>query len=306
MHLGIVLSSGGPLGISHLGALKRLEEEKIKPDIISGSSAGSIVGGLYATDMSLNEMIDLALGTDISHMFSDYTIFGMYSNGFGAIKGNNMLKILREKTANKNFNDLKIPFAANAVNFLTSKEIILKKGNIAEAMRASSSIPMLFKPYYLNGKYLIDGSVSNPLPVNAAKKLGADHTIGISFKRRISKISKNKDPMYTFKQILLSRFSGPLFQKFRYFLESKLFDKILRYFALDRKMIYHFHKMHDASVTNIGAKQSDFLINTDLSDTMYSKEEIIRKAYEATDKIIDDINISIENKKRALTKIRRK
>ena len=101
MRLGFVLSSGGPMGIAHLGVLKRLEEEGIKPDVIAGSSAGAIVGGLYASGVSLNEIIDISLGNTISEIFSDYTILGMNRNGFGPIKGEKLLRMLQEKTNSK-------------------------------------------------------------------------------------------------------------------------------------------------------------------------------------------------------------
>jgi NTE family protein len=297
----MVLSSGGPLGISHLGVLKKLEEEKIKPDIITGSSAGAIAGGLYASGTSIDEMIDLALSNELSKMFSDYTILGIYSNGFGAIRGSNMLNLLREKTKNKLFYDLKIPFAANAVNFFTSKEIMLKKGNIAEALRASASIPMLFKPYYLNGKYLIDGSVSNPLPVNLARKLGADYTLGITFSSNsMSKVDPSTmNFVDQIKALAISKLDDSVFGKLKRIMNIPMVNKIMNLFSIDKKMLYHFFKMHNAGlkVNKSRNMKSDILIDTQITNKNISKEELIKTGYNQAAKMIEDVKIAIENAK---------
>ena len=297
MRLGFVLSSGGPAGVAHLGVLKRLEEEGIKPDVLAGSSAGSIIGGLYAAGVSVDEMIDISLGNTIPKMFSDYSILGMNKNGFGAIKGEKLLNILRDKTGNKQFRDLKIPVGFNAVNAHTSKEILLKKGGIAEAMRASSSIPVLFKPFLFNGKYLIDGAVSNPLPSKIAKKLGADKVIGITFKRNASERANMKGnfSLKELKELALTKLDNGVFGFVKNVVKLPFFDKLMAYFNYDENMIKHYFKMHNEAIDEKGAKDTDILIQPDLAALSGGKiEDIIKAGYKHTDDSIDNIGKQVE------------
>ena len=298
MRLGFVLSSGGPMGIAHLGVLKRLEEEGIKPDVIAGSSAGAIVGGLYASGVSLNEIIDISLGNTISEIFSDYTILGMNRNGFGPIKGEKLLRMLQEKTNSKKFSDLKVPVAFNAVNSETSKGIILKKGGIAEAMRASSSIPLLFKPFLFNGKFLIDGAVSNPLPSKIAKNLGADKVIGITFERKKVPLANMKGD-FSFKELkhlTLSKLDNGIFKYFKRILEFPYFDKVISLLDIDKKMIRHYFKMHNEGILERGKKDTDILISPNLNKVAGGNpEDIIKEGYNHTDKNIKEIAKKVED-----------
>lgn len=298
MRLGFVLSSGGPAGVAHLGVLKRLEEGGIKPDVLAGSSAGSIIGGLYASGISVDEMIDLSLGKTITQMFSDYSILGMRKNGFGAIKGEKLLNILREKTGNKQFKDLKIPTGFNAVNAHTSKEVLLKKGGVAEAMRASSSIPILFKPYLFNGKYLIDGAVSNPLPSKIAKNLGADKVIGITFKRNPSKRANMKGDfsLKELKNLALTKLDSGVLNFVKNVVNFPFFDKLMNFLAYDKDMIKHYFKMHNEAIDEKGAKHSDILIQPDLGTLSGGNlEDIIKAGYKHTDDNINNITKQIED-----------
>ena len=124
---------------------------------------------------------------------------------------------ITQSLTSKKFSDLKVPVAFNAVNSETSKGIILKKGGIAEAMRASSSIPLLFKPFLFNGKFLIDGAVSNPLPSKIAKNLGADKVIGITFERKTVPLANMKGD-FSFKELkhlTLSKLDNGIFKYFK-------------------------------------------------------------------------------------------
>ena len=303
MKLAMVFSSGGPMGASHLGVLKRLKEEGIKPDVLAGSSAGSIISGLYASGMEIDAMIDTVLEKNFPKLFSDYSLFGQESAGFGAIRGNNFLNFLRDKSANMKFKDAKIPIAFNAVDSFTGKQVTLRNGNIAEAMRASSSIPIMFRPFKMNERYLIDGSVADPMPVHLAKKLGADFTIGISFTRGHTEKADTKSD-YTFedlKHITLKKLDNTVLKSLKFLLELPFMGKILNFFHLDDRTIKHYVNMHNSGIENKSKKLADAFIETDLSNAdAHNIESLIQKGYEDSGGVVDEIHRKIEAHKMAV------
>jgi NTE family protein len=175
---GLALGSGGAKGLVHIGVIKALEELDIRITHIAGSSAGSLIGGSYALWGDIKKVEDIVLdfkGKDIKKMFT--SDIGLKK---GLFKGDSALEILDEHLGDAKFSDCKIPFVAVSVDILTGKKIYHSDGLLKDALMASSSIPLVFKPYELNGRYLVDGGLAESVPVEAVKSIGAKKVIGVN------------------------------------------------------------------------------------------------------------------------------
>lgn len=204
--VGVVLSGGGAKGVAHIGVLKVLEEAGIPIDYISGTSMGAIVGGLYAVGYSakaLDSMVRVQnwpflLSDKVSRYnlpFSEKEVNEKYliSLGFsqkkglavpaGFVSGQNIYNLFSDLTVGYHdsisFNSLPIPFACVAANMVDGKEVVMNNGILPLAMRASMAIPGAFAPVLLDSMVLVDGGISNNFPVDVAKDMGAEITIGV-------------------------------------------------------------------------------------------------------------------------------
>ena len=202
--IAVVLSGGSAFGIAHAGVLKKIEEAGIPIDMILGTSMGSIVGGLYASGYSPDAMQELISNIDWNTLFMDqkelpenmfersvsskYALrIGFDSKGpnigQGLLEGQNILAFFTSRTIHMatmpRFDEYPVPYRAVAANILTGDKIVFTQGSIAEAMRSSMSIPVLFMPYDYQGQLLVDGGIVDNLPVDVAKHMGADIVIAV-------------------------------------------------------------------------------------------------------------------------------
>lgn len=203
--IGFVFSGGGAKGLAHIGALKVLTDAGIYPDYITGTSMGSIVGGLYSIGYSVDELEDLATSLEWDNYLTDqlereylpieergtgdfYQLSLPLEKGKvqlpkGLIRGQKINLLLARVTARshgvENFDDFPIPFRAVATDFETGEAAVLGKGSLADAIRASMSIPSAFVPHEVDGRLLIDGMSARNLPVEDVRKMGADIVIAI-------------------------------------------------------------------------------------------------------------------------------
>jgi len=178
--IGLALGSGGAKGLAHIGVIKALEENNIPIDFIAGSSIGSMIGGFYAAGLSIKEIEGIALSTDWRRVFS--TLFEP-SFKKGLIGGEKVKSFIEGYINGKDFESCKVPFAAVATDLKTGEVIILDKGKMAPAIRASISIPLVFKPVEINGRVLADGGLSAPVPVEIVRNMGADIVIAVNLDR---------------------------------------------------------------------------------------------------------------------------
>ena len=174
MKIGLALGAGAAKGLAHLGVLSVLEEENIPIHCIAGSSMGSIVGGFYAAGLELDRMIKLACNLKWGFL-TDFTI---PQRGF--IGGRRLLQFFRLLSKGYYIEDLPIPYAAVATDIENGEEVQIKKGPLAEALRASSSIPGIYQPFYHQGRWLVDGGVLNRVPCSAVQKMGAEYVIAVN------------------------------------------------------------------------------------------------------------------------------
>ena len=171
--IGLALGSGGARGFAHLGAIKVLKEEGIPIDLIAGSSMGAMVGCFYGAGLDIKRLYKLASAFKRKY-YLDFTVPKM-----GFIAGKRVKELIRIFTHGKHLEQLELPVKVVATDLMTGEKVIFVKGPIADAVRASISIPGIFVPEKLNGRLLVDGGVVDRVPVSVVKEMGADIVIAI-------------------------------------------------------------------------------------------------------------------------------
>ena len=223
--VGLVLSGGGAKGMAHIGALKVIEEAGITIDYIGGTSMGAIVGSLYASGYSANELDSIFRQADFSDLIQDnlprgaktfyekedserYALtlpFNKFKISFPkAISGgqriyNELVRLLYHVKDVNDFNNLPIPFFCIATNIETGAEVLLNKGYLPEAVMASGTFPSLFEPAEIDGQILVDGGILNNYPIMEVKQLGADIIIGVDVQHEL----RDRESLQSATDILL-------------------------------------------------------------------------------------------------------
>lgn len=165
VRIGLALGSGSARGFAHVGVLKVLEAYDIPIDMITGSSMGAFVGGFYAAGVSALELEEMVLSYRNKRKVRR-TVFDITIPRYGFSKGNRLSKFMRGSLGDVTFDELPIPFIAVATDISNGREVVLRNGIVWKALRASGSVPVMFEPYFLDGRYLIDGGITNPLPTD--------------------------------------------------------------------------------------------------------------------------------------------
>lgn len=193
---GICFSGGGIKGFAHIGVIKALEENNIKFDMVSGNSAGSIVGALYALGFSADEMLDYALKMETKDILNYKSLksrlnFESAKDLINSLKdlnfslmidSKNIEDFFRKIAGDKSFEETKIPFYAVSVDLKSGKLIVHNTGKLSTAVRASCSIPGVFTPVVSGNYHLVDGLVLNNMPADILKKHGAKKVLSINLK----------------------------------------------------------------------------------------------------------------------------
>jgi NTE family protein len=205
--IGLVLGGGGARGAAHIGVIRKLEEMRIPIDYVTGTSMGALVGSLFATGMRAADLERTVLEIDFGALFKDATDredlpfrrkrdddSGLFGPKLGIGKGSQLLPagaihgqrisflfeaLTSQRVQVEDFDDLPIPYRALVTDIVTGDPIVLGEGNLALAMRASMSVPGAFDPVQIRGHRLVDGGISNNLPIDVARSLGADVVIAV-------------------------------------------------------------------------------------------------------------------------------
>lgn len=165
-NVALVLGSGGARGVAHIGVINEIVKQGYNITSISGTSMGALVGGMYATgNLKTFEDWMCSLGKLDVFNLVDFTV-----SMNGLIKGNKILKEMKGMVPDRDIESLPIPFVAVATDIINGKEVVLNKGSLYDAIRASISIPTVFTPFNYNGLKLVDGGVLNPIPINRIKR----------------------------------------------------------------------------------------------------------------------------------------
>ncbi|MHC8315556.1 patatin-like phospholipase family protein [Pseudomonas sp. LB3P31] len=204
--VGLVLSGGAARGLAHIGVLKALEEQGIQIDAIAGTSMGAVVGGLYASGYKIDELEKLALNIDWQQALSDappradvpfrrkqddrdflvkqklsFRDDGSLGLPLGVIQGQNLALMLESLLAHasdtRDFDKLPIPFRAVATDIASGEKVVFRKGHLPQVIRASMSIPAVFAPVELDGRLLVDGGMTDNIPLDVAREMGVDVAI---------------------------------------------------------------------------------------------------------------------------------
>ena len=173
--VGLVLGGGAARGFAHVGVIRVLEREKIPIDLIVGTSIGSLVGAIYADKKNGSELEGAALGLEERDVF-DYSFI---SPTQGFVRGERLEDFVLKKFSAREIEQLKLPFAAVATDIENGEVVVLQSGSIARAVHASSAIPGVFIPVRYQGRLLVDGGVLDSVPVDVARKMGAEVVIAV-------------------------------------------------------------------------------------------------------------------------------
>ena len=179
--VGLALGGGASKGFAHIGIIKVLKENGIPVKVVTGTSAGSIVGSLFASGMSPDR---LELEAEILGK-TDLVDLTLSTSGF--IKGEKLQNYINRKVGGRQIQQFPIKFAAVATDFETGKAVVFNQGNAGQAVRASAAIPNVFQPVIIDRHKYVDGGLSQPVPVSAAKHQGANFVIAVDISARPSK-----------------------------------------------------------------------------------------------------------------------
>ena len=174
MKIGVALGSGSARGWAHIGVLRALAEIGVKPDIVCGTSIGAFVGAAYANG-DLNRLEGWVRSLTWQEVVS---FFDVGARG-GLIKGDKLMAFFERHFVDHDFSDLPLPFACVATDLLSGREVWLREGSVADAVRASVTLPGLLVPQARERQLLVDGGLVNPVPVSLARALGADLVIAV-------------------------------------------------------------------------------------------------------------------------------
>lgn len=176
--IALALGGGAARGFAHIGVIKALEAQGIVPDIVVGTSAGSVVGALYASGYSGFQLQKIALEMDEATI-SDWAM-PFFSKSSGVLKGEALQNYVNKAVHNAPMEKLKIPFGCVATDLKNGQPILFRRGNTGMAVRASSSVPSVFQPVTIGGHTYVDGGLVAPVPVRFAKEMGADFIIAVN------------------------------------------------------------------------------------------------------------------------------
>ncbi len=190
MKVGLALGSGAARGLTHIGALKAIEEKGIKISYISGTSMGALIGGAYALGFSVEELEKIALQTDwklMAKLFSPtFPVSSLMNTSY-------LTEFLNTLYGNKTFEDLRIPFSAIATDIQTGKMVVIDNGDLLTAIRASISMPIVFSPVTYGNYKLVDGGLVNPTPVDIVKNMKMDKVIAVNLRKFSTYIIDNEN-----------------------------------------------------------------------------------------------------------------
>jgi NTE family protein len=284
MKTGIALGGGGAKGLAHIGVLKVLQAGGIVPDMLAGTSMGALIGALYCLRGGIGPVEEFAMGFENASL-SPYLAPRPSSSGL--ISEKRIRDFLDATLGSARIEDLERPFFCPATDIRRGREVMLDRGSLALAVRASISIPVIFKPVRLGGRYLVDGGLLNPVPVDVLKRNGADFTIAVNVipplpsRPRRPRLPRGKE------KLLLARLDYLVSRKLiggRPGKEPNVIEAFLATMEIMQEKLIAARLRNDAP---------DALIQVDTSDIklfeFYRPAEIIRRGEEAARREISSI-----------------
>lgn len=173
--VALVLAGGGARGVAHIGAIEELERRGYEIGAVAGTSMGALVGGMYASG-HLEEFKEWMCALDRYRVFSlvDFTL-----SAEGLVKGSRVIEAMKELIPDMRIEQMRIPFTAVSADLLSGSEVVIERGGLYDAIRASIAIPSVFRPVHRDGMVLTDGGIVNPLPLNRVRRCAGDLLVGV-------------------------------------------------------------------------------------------------------------------------------
>ena len=179
VRIGLALGAGAARGWSHIGVLKVLEEEGVHVDMIAGTSMGAVVAAIFAAAGSVEKLVDRTIRQSYTRALARKKLFDYTLPFQGLLRGKKALTLVEKAVDGADFMDLLIPTYISAVDLLKGEEVVFETGDVAKAVRSSLSVPGIFVPYLYRNRWMVDGGLLNPVPVNILEQKGADKIIAV-------------------------------------------------------------------------------------------------------------------------------
>lgn len=173
LKIALALGGGAARGFAHIGVIKALEAQGIRPDMVVGTSAGSVVGALYASGLSGFELQQIALQME-EEVVADWTLPNR-----GVLKGEALQDFINQKLKNQSIQKLPKPMGVVATDLQSGELVLFRQGNTGMAVRASSALPGVYQPVEISGREYVDGGLTSPVPAQSARAMGADFVIAV-------------------------------------------------------------------------------------------------------------------------------
>ena len=290
--LGLVLGSGAAYGLSHIGVLRVLEKENIPVDILAGSSMGAFIAAFWAAGFRANDLQKIAESLDRRTAFFKLVGLGDLSIAHrGFFHGRQVTRFMESFLADKTFQDLQVPVKIVAASLTTSQQVVFEKDRVVDALRASISIPGIFRPFHWKGQLLIDGGILNPLPVDVLAKMGVKKIIAVNVlmgpEDRVQKIrvqAEKRRRLYKerSKNYLWRTLVAPILNK----LDSHFSDNIFN-------VIMNTIQFMEYEIAEVAAQEADVLIEPIVHEghwaEFYQAKKYIQAGEQKTLEQIDEI-----------------
>lgn len=169
--IGLALGGGATRGLAHIGVIKAFEENNIHFDFVAGTSVGSLIGAIYSSGKTADEMMEIAKGVRVKDIRK--------SKFFLPSKTDGLIEFMKESVGDINISDLKIPYAAVAVDLITGSELVFTKGNVAKIVAGSCSVPGVFVPVEYKNYHLVDGGLQNNIPSDVPRYFGCEYVVAV-------------------------------------------------------------------------------------------------------------------------------
>lgn len=291
--MGLALGSGAARGLAHLGVLNVLKEAGVEIEFVSGTSVGALVGAFLAA----GKIDKLYKFSESLTSWDSLKLVDLMIPKIGLIEGKRIERLMRDFLGYTKIEDLDIPFACVTADYYTGSEVVLKSGDLVDAVRASISIPGIFKPVPIDGLLLVDGGVVNPVPVEVVRELGAEYIIAVdisptinhvTIKRGMLKDESSQSAALSIKQYGRKSAESP----------PNIFEVILGSISIMEGSI------KDMRLKN---EKPDVIISPDIFDVglfEFHKHKLgVAKGEEAAKGVLNKIDRFVKMKERALIKV---
>lgn len=301
--IGLALGGGVARGWAHIGVIRALINAGIKPDIIAGTSIGAVVGGCYAAG-HLDDLEDFARSLNRRRVLG-YLDFNL--SGTGLITGQRLCERLETHMGTRNIEELDKRFTAVATEIGSGQEIWINRGKIVEAVRASYALPGIFKPVKVDGRWLFDGALCNPIPVSVCRALGARYVIAVNLNFDITSrgnaaVNLSAEPPHIEEEVPPPAQSESSGMSVRRLLQRQIMGKSEDIPGISTVMVEAFNITQDRIArSRLAGDPPDAMISPRLHGInlfdFHRADELIERGYNAAKREIEDLAREIEHRR---------